>query len=57
MADLKRMLLPVSAVTLSVLCGAAAAQQIPTSPAAEADQSIALPTVEVIAATPLLGWG
>ncbi len=57
MADLKRMLLPVSAVTLSVLCGAAAAQQIPTSPAAEADQSIALPTVEVIAATPLLGSG
>ena len=40
---------------LAMLSGAAAAQQAP--PTADAGQSISLPTVEVVAASPLLGSG
>jgi iron complex outermembrane recepter protein len=52
-----RRILPISAVILAALGGAAAAQQAPTRPPAGGDQSISLPTVEVVAVTPLLGSG
>ncbi|HEY2538953.1 MAG TPA: TonB-dependent receptor [Stellaceae bacterium] len=42
---------------LTVASGAALAQQAPTSPAAATNQTITLPTVEVVAASPLLGSG
>ena len=50
-------LLAASAVLLALLGRAAAAQETPTGAAAEGAPTIALPTVEVIAATPLLGSG
>ena len=56
MTDLGRTLLQ-SVAALLVLSWAAAAQQLPASPPAVPDQSISLPTVEVVAATPLLGSG
>ena len=56
MAELRR-ILAVAAALLVMLSRAAAAQQAAVSPAAAPDQSITLPTVEVIAATPLLGSG
>jgi iron complex outermembrane recepter protein len=52
-----RRILPVTTVALLALSGAAAAQEATTSPTASAGQSIILPTVEVVAATPLLGSG
>jgi outer membrane receptor protein involved in Fe transport len=42
---------------LTVVWGTALAQQAPTEPAAATDQTITLPTVEVVAASPLLGSG
>ena len=52
-----RRILAVAAALLVLLSRPAAAQQAAVSPAAAPDQSITLPTVEVIAATPLLGSG
>ena len=55
MADL-RLGLSVAAA-LVVMSGAALAQQAPAGPAAPTDQTITLPTVEIVAVTPLLGSG
>ncbi len=55
-ADLMR-IAAMAFVALFSLSGAAAAQLAPAAPAAVADQSITLPTVEVVAASPLLGSG
>jgi iron complex outermembrane receptor protein len=52
-----RRILAVAAALLVLLSRPAAAQQSAVSPAVAPDQSITLPTVEVIAATPLLGSG
>ncbi|MBV8122156.1 MAG: TonB-dependent receptor, partial [Alphaproteobacteria bacterium] len=56
MTDL-RAILPMSAAGLALMAGAAAAQQAPATPPAATDQTISLPTVEVVAASPLLGSG
>ncbi len=55
MADL-RLGLPTAAA-LVVMSGAAFGQQAPSEAAAATDQTITLPTVEVVAASPLLGSG
>src|SRR5271157_5514813 len=55
MAD-RRQVLPGAALSLAVLCAAAAAQD--NSPdAASAEPALTLPPVEVVGATPLLGSG
>ncbi len=50
-------MLPAAAAALVVLVGTAAAQQMPAGTPAQTGLSISLPTVEVVAATPLLGSG
>jgi outer membrane receptor protein involved in Fe transport len=50
-------LVSTAAAALTMLAGAAAAQQAPATTPAAADQTISLPTVEVVAASPLLGSG
>jgi iron complex outermembrane receptor protein len=56
MAD-PRLTLTAAMAALMILSGSAAAQQAPAPATGGADQTITLPTVEVIAATPLLGSG
>jgi iron complex outermembrane recepter protein len=52
-----RLRFTISAAALTILSGAALAQQTPAAPTAGTEQTLTLPTVEVVAATPLLGSG